>query len=62
VTFKQLIEAPIEDAKSILQDRFPMPRYIETEHDASQVTVVWVTVACVLFKFQNCFSGQILAL
>lgn len=36
LTFKQLIEAPIEDAKSILQDRFPMPRYIETEHDASQ--------------------------
>uniref|UniRef100_A0A915KNH3 Protein transport protein SEC23 n=1 Tax=Romanomermis culicivorax TaxID=13658 RepID=A0A915KNH3_ROMCU len=36
VTFKQLIEAPVEDAKSILQDRFPMPRYIETEHEASQ--------------------------
>jgi len=35
-SFKQLMEAPVEDAKSILHDRFPMPRYIETEHEGSQ--------------------------
>uniref|UniRef100_A0A914UX91 Protein transport protein SEC23 n=1 Tax=Plectus sambesii TaxID=2011161 RepID=A0A914UX91_9BILA len=35
-TFKQLLEAPIGDAKAILQERFPMPRYIDTEYEGSQ--------------------------
>jgi len=34
--FKQLLEAPITDAQDILQSRFPMPRYIDTEQGASQ--------------------------
>ncbi|KRX20342.1 Protein transport protein Sec23A [Trichinella nelsoni] len=34
--FKHLLEAPIEDARTILRDRFPMSRYIETEHEGSQ--------------------------
>lgn len=35
--FKQLLNAPVDDAQEILQTRFPMPRYIDTEHDGSQV-------------------------
>lgn len=35
--FKQLLQAPVDDAQEILQTRFPMPRYIDTEHRGSQV-------------------------
>ncbi|GMS79302.1 hypothetical protein PENTCL1PPCAC_1477 [Pristionchus entomophagus] len=35
-SFKQLLEAPVGDATSILQERFPMPRYIVTEYEGSQ--------------------------
>uniref|UniRef100_A0A915EK87 Protein transport protein SEC23 n=1 Tax=Ditylenchus dipsaci TaxID=166011 RepID=A0A915EK87_9BILA len=35
-TFKQLLEAPVADAAAIIQDRFPVPRYIVTEHEGSQ--------------------------
>lgn len=34
--FKQLLNAPVDDAQEILQTRFPMPRYIDTEHEGSQ--------------------------
>ncbi|XP_071447593.1 protein transport protein Sec23A isoform X2 [Hetaerina americana] len=34
--FKQLLQAPIDDAQEILQTRFPMPRYIDTEQGGSQ--------------------------
>uniref|UniRef100_A0A0K8TXV2 Protein transport protein SEC23 n=2 Tax=Bactrocera latifrons TaxID=174628 RepID=A0A0K8TXV2_BACLA len=34
--FKQLLQAPVDDAQEILQTRFPMPRYIDTEHGGSQ--------------------------
>ncbi|XP_013414578.1 protein transport protein Sec23A isoform X2 [Lingula anatina] len=34
--FKQLLQAPVDDAQDILQTRFPMPRYIDTEADGSQ--------------------------
>jgi len=34
--FKQLLQAPIDDAQDILQTRFPMPRYIDTEHGGTQ--------------------------
>lgn len=34
--FKQLLHAPLDDAQEILQTRFPMPRYIDTEHGGSQ--------------------------
>lgn len=37
-SFRQLLQAPVDDAGEILQVRFPMPRYIETEHGGSQVT------------------------
>lgn len=36
--FRQLLQAPVSDAQDILQTRFPMPRYINTEHEHSQVT------------------------
>jgi protein transport protein SEC23 len=34
--FKQLLQAPADDAQEILQTRFPMPRYIDTEARGSQ--------------------------
>ncbi|ESN95356.1 hypothetical protein HELRODRAFT_185982 [Helobdella robusta] len=34
--FKQLLQAPVDDAQDILQTRFPMPRYIDTESGGSQ--------------------------
>ncbi|EDO39141.1 predicted protein [Nematostella vectensis] len=35
-SFRQLLQAPVDDAGEILQVRFPMPRYIETHHGHSQ--------------------------
>lgn len=35
--FKQLLEAPMQDALSLLADRFPVPRFVTTEHEGSQV-------------------------
>uniref|UniRef100_A0A3P8W1J2 Protein transport protein SEC23 n=1 Tax=Cynoglossus semilaevis TaxID=244447 RepID=A0A3P8W1J2_CYNSE len=34
--FKQLLQAPVDDAQELLHTRFPMPRYIDTEHGGSQ--------------------------
>lgn len=34
--FKLLLEAPREDAQELLQDRFPIPRYIECDQGGSQ--------------------------
>jgi len=34
--FKMLLQAPAEDAKQILSDRFPVPRYIQTNAGGSQ--------------------------
>ncbi|CAG4957305.1 unnamed protein product [Colias eurytheme] len=36
-SFAQLLRAPVDDAQEILQTRFPVPRYIDTEHGGSQV-------------------------
>ena len=43
--FKQLLVAPADDAQEILQTRFPMPRYIETEANESQVGSFWVRLS-----------------
>lgn len=34
--FRQLLQAPVDDAQEILLTRFPMPRYIDTEQGGSQ--------------------------
>lgn len=34
--FRNLLQAPFDDAQEILHSRFPMPRYIDTEHGGSQ--------------------------
>ncbi|KAF5305729.1 hypothetical protein FQR65_LT07625 [Abscondita terminalis] len=34
--FRQLLQAPVDDAQEILQTRFLMPRYIDTEQGGSQ--------------------------
>ena len=38
--FRQLLQAPVDDAQEILQTRFPMPRYIDTEQGGSQVRAI----------------------
>jgi len=35
-SFKDLLQAPIEDASDLLVTRFPVPRYVETEQGGSQ--------------------------
>ena len=47
-SFRQLLQGPVDDAGEILQVRFPMPRYIETEHGGSQVPLFCFNV---LFAF-----------
>ncbi len=47
--FKQLLQAPVGDANEILQNRFPMPRYILTESGGSQVKIL--IVFFILFYF-----------
>ena len=42
--FKQLLEAPRNSARGIIQDRFPTPMYIETEYEGTQV---WQTFGCI---------------
>ncbi|XP_061552811.1 protein transport protein Sec23A [Phycodurus eques] len=34
--FRHLLQAPVDDAQELLHSRFPMPRYIDTEHGGSQ--------------------------
>jgi protein transport protein SEC23 len=36
-SFRQLLQAPVDDAEEILATRFPIPRYIVTEQGGSQV-------------------------
>ena len=38
-SFSQLLQGPVDDAQEILQSRFPMPRYIDTEAGGSQVRI-----------------------
>lgn len=36
LSFKELLQSPIDDAQDILATRFPIPRYVETEQGGSQ--------------------------
>lgn len=36
-SFAQFLEGPIYEAQEIIRERMPVPRYIYTEHGASQV-------------------------
>ncbi|XP_028740941.1 protein transport protein Sec23A-like [Peromyscus leucopus] len=38
--FRHLLQAPVDDAQEILHSRFPMPRYIDTEHGGSQARLL----------------------
>ncbi|VDO11010.1 unnamed protein product [Brugia timori] len=49
--FKQLLDAPIADATTILQERFPMPRYIVTEYEGSQVFSIALLSAEAMARF-----------
>lgn len=44
--FKHLLQAPVDDAQELLHTRFPMPRYIDTEHGGSQVSLRAPAVGC----------------
>lgn len=52
--FKQLLQAPVDDAQEILKTRFPMPRYIDTEQGGSQVS--FRNVAVTFIFIINCIS------
>lgn len=39
--FRHLLQAPLDDAHEIMQARFPVPRYVETEHEGSQVRTLF---------------------
>jgi protein transport protein SEC23 len=34
--FRQLLQAPVDDAQEILRSRFPMPRYVDCDQGSSQ--------------------------
>ena len=53
--FNHLLQAPLDDAQDILQARFPMPRYIHTEHGGSQVGEVTATRDLVVSGFYDVF-------
>lgn len=36
-SFKDLLQVPVDDAQDIIANRFPIPRYVETEQGGSQV-------------------------
>uniref|UniRef100_A0A3Q3W285 Protein transport protein SEC23 n=1 Tax=Mola mola TaxID=94237 RepID=A0A3Q3W285_MOLML len=38
--FKHLLQAPVNDAQNLMRTRFPMPRYVDTEHGGSQARVL----------------------
>lgn len=41
---KKLIEAPVEDAREVIEGRFPVPRYIETQEGGSQARFLYSKV------------------
>lgn len=55
--FKHLLQAPVDDAQELLHTRFPMPRYIDTEHGGSQVRHTASCYYCVTTHSQTCISG-----
>uniref|UniRef100_A0A8C9WEH7 Protein transport protein SEC23 n=1 Tax=Scleropages formosus TaxID=113540 RepID=A0A8C9WEH7_SCLFO len=57
--FKQLLQAPLDDAQEILQTRFPMPRYVDTEHGGSQARFLLSKVTSfALYKSLSCFNWR----
>lgn len=62
--FKQLLQAPVDDAQEILKTRFPMPRYIDTEQGGSQVSSIEMYNIYNLFSLTNffIFIGKIFTL
>ena len=39
--FRQLLAAPLADAKALLEDRFPAPRFVECDQHTSQVRIIF---------------------
>jgi len=44
-SFKQLLEAPQEEAKELMRERFPYPRFVDCNQHGSQVIYVCVVRA-----------------
>lgn len=72
--FRHLLQAPVDDAQEILHTRFPMPRYIVTEHGGSQVnlrspgelgssdcmkTVFYICYFLLQGRYRNCTCNSI---
>lgn len=53
--FKQLLQAPVDDAQEILKTRFPMPRYIDTEQGGSQVSSIELNNIYNIFSLTDFF-------
>lgn len=61
--FKQLLQAPVDDAQEILKTRFPMPRYIDTEQGGSQVSSIELNNIYNIFSLTDfIFIGKIFTL
>jgi len=60
-SLKLLLEAPKEDAKSLMKDRFPMPRYIECDQGTGQARFLLAVIdPSVTHTSINRGSGEVL--
>ena len=53
-SFKQLLEAPQEEAKELMRERFPYPRFVDCNQHGSQVICVCVVVRAGFFWGGGC--------
>eukprot|EP00041_Stephanoeca_diplocostata_P017970 m.372535 g.372535 ORF g.372535 m.372535 type:complete len:779 (+) comp20875_c0_seq2:182-2518(+) len=56
--FRQLLQAPRDDAQEILQSRFPMPRYVDCDQGGSQARFLLAKVNPSLTHNNAGFTGQ----
>jgi hypothetical protein len=52
--FRQLLAAPLADAKALLEDRFPAPRFVECDQHTSQVCLFMLIR---LLKMQTVYAS-----
>ena len=58
--FRQLLQAPVDDAQELLQNRFPVPRYVETYHGGSQVIFEYKPKALhIIIHLNMCTTGHL---
>jgi len=59
--FRQLLQAPKDDAAALMKKRFPLPRYIECDQHTSQARFVLATIDPVIThtSIGNASSGEV---